>query len=352
VYLAPDCEINFAGLPSNFGTRALSTYDPNTQRTWNLETGLEVQHEVLPRVSMTASWFHGNFHNLLLNDNQLVTLADWTPVSVFNPIDGTPMTIYNLNPSKNGQLSVLDTNGPNRKQTFDSYGVQFSARLPRGATLFGGFGFDRLRRNTCDEPDDPNQLRFCDDANLDANLPAGESPKGYKIPYQFQGKLSGSVSLPLGLQLSGTFQSNAGYAFRSLTTTRITGGTSWLLSRTTRYPTTCPAPCPAGALVLPTLNGTPDNAANLRVQLIPYNSKGEFTDRVNQLDLRLTKTLAVGRVKVLPQLEVFNVFNADPVILQRSTDFSIATATAPTTYNQPSGILNGRFIGLGAQVRW
>jgi hypothetical protein len=104
--------------------------------------------------------------------------------------------------------------------------------------------------------------------------------------------------------------------------------------------------------VLPTLNGTPDNAANLRVQLIPYNSKGEFTDRINQLDLRLTKSVAIGRLKILPQLEVFNVFNANPVILQRSTDYSIATATAPATYNQPSGILNGRFIGLGAQLRW
>ena len=352
VYLTPGCEINFAGLPSDFGRRALTTYDPNTKRIWNLESGLEVQHELMRGVSMTASWYHGNFHNELLYDNQLVTLADWTPVSIFNPIDGTPLTIYNLNPAKNGQVSTLDTSSTTRKRTYDSYGANFQARLPHGAALFGGLGFDRLLRNTCDEPDNPNQLRFCDDANLDANLPSGETPKGYTIPFMAQGKLSGSVPLPLGIQLSGSFQSNPGYAYRSLTTTRITGGTSWLLSRTTRYPANCPAPCPAGALVLPTLNGTPDNAANLRVQLVPYGAKGEYTDRVNQLDLRLTKSVAVGRVKVLPQLEVFNVFNANPVILNRSTDYSIATATAPAVYNQPSGILNGRIFGLGAQVRW
>jgi hypothetical protein len=352
VYLSPGCEINFAGLPANFGTRALTTYDPNTQRTWNLESGVEVQHQLAAGVSVTGSWYHGNFHNLLLYDNQLVTLDDWTPVSVFNPMNGTPMTIYNLNPAKNGKVATLDTTGPNRKQVYDSYGLQFTARLPHGAALFGGFGFDRLLRNTCDEPDDPNQLRFCDDANLDAHLPPGEAPKGYTTPFQAQGKLSGSVTLPLGIQLSGTFQSNPGYGYRSLTTTRITGGTSWLLSRTTRYPANCPAPCPAGALVLPTLNGTPDNAANLRVQLIPYNSVGEFTDRVNQIDLRVTKSVAIGRMKVLPQLEIFNLLNANPVILNRSTDYSIATATAPATYNQPSGILNGRMIGVGAQVRW
>jgi len=356
VYLTPGCEINVAGLPSDFGRRALTTYDPNTRRTWNLESGVEVQHELLPRVSVTASWYHGNFHNELFYDNQLVSLADWTPVSIFNPIDGTPMTIYNLNPSKNGQVSTLDTSSSTRKRTFNSYGLQFSARLPLGAALFGGLGFDRMLRNTCDEPDDPNQLRFCDDANLDAHLPAGEAPRGYRIPYQAQGKLSGSVSLPAGIQVSGAFQSNPGYPYRSLTPAvfsyRAAGGTSWLLSRTTRYPANCPAPCPAGALVLPTLNGTPDNAANLRVQLIPYNSEGQFTDRINQLDLRVTKSVRVGRATVLPQLEIFNVFNSNAVVLMRSTDYSIASATAPATYNQPSGILNGRIIGLGAQVRW
>ena len=357
VYLTPGCEINVATLPSDFGRRALTTYDPNTRRTWNLESGVEVQHALLPRVSVTASWYRGNFHNELLYDNQLVTLADWTPVSIFNPIDGTPMTIYNLNPSKNGQVATLDTSSSIRKRTFNSYGVQVNARLPYGATLFGGLGFDRLLRNTCDEPDDPNQLRFCDDAHLDAHLPPGEAPKGYRIPYLAQGKLSGSISLPAGVQVSGAFQSNPGYPNRSNTPPRVflyraAGGTSWLLSRTTRYPANCPAPCPAGELVVPTLNGTPDNAANLRVQLIPYNSEGQFTDRINQLDLRVTKSVTVGRVKVLPQLEIFNVFNSSAVILQRSTDYSIASATGPATYNQPSGILNGRIIGLGAQLRW
>jgi hypothetical protein len=351
VYMTPGCEINFANLPANFGNRALTTYDTNTARTWNLESGLEIQHELLPRVSVTASWYHGAFHNLLLNDNQLLTLNDWTPVSVFNPIDGTPLTIYNLNPAKKGQLSVLDTNGPNRKKSYDSYGAQFTARLPHGAMLFGGLGFERLIENTCDEPDNPNLLRFCDDAHLDANLPPGETPKGYTIPFQPQGKLSGSLPLPWAIQLSGAFQSNNGYAFRSLTTDRTSGGTSWLLSNTTRYPTNCPSPCPAGQLVLPTLQGTVDSA-NLRVQLIPYRSKGQFTDRINQLDLRFSKTVSVGRVKVMPQVEIFNVLNSNAVILQRSTDYSIATATAPTTYNQPSGILNGRIIGLGAQMRW
>src|SRR6266542_6042869 len=63
------CEINFSALPSNFGTAALNTYGAYP-RTWNLEHGLELQHELLPRLSLTGSWFRGDFRNLTTTINQ------------------------------------------------------------------------------------------------------------------------------------------------------------------------------------------------------------------------------------------------------------------------------------------
>src|SRR5262245_37356165 len=56
VYQTPGCEINVAALPTNFGVAALNTYG-NYPRTWNLEHGLELQHELIPRLSVTGSWF-------------------------------------------------------------------------------------------------------------------------------------------------------------------------------------------------------------------------------------------------------------------------------------------------------
>ena len=63
------CEINFNALPANFGIRALNEYG-EYPRTYNVEHGLELQHELLPRLSVTGSWFHGNFHNLTTTINQ------------------------------------------------------------------------------------------------------------------------------------------------------------------------------------------------------------------------------------------------------------------------------------------
>ncbi len=374
VYLQAGCEINLSGLPPNFGFRALTTQDPDISRTWNLEQGVEIQHELMPRVSVSASYYHGNFHNLLLSDNRSITTANWTPYQVFNPIDGSPMTIYDfaLAPGATTKpaVDVFDTSSSDLKRTFNSFGTQFNARLPHGATLFGGVSWDKLSDNSCAEPDNPNLLRFCNDSDFEANLPAGDAKHGFALPFLTNGKLSGTMPITWGVTVSGSFQSNMGYPNRSLTTTRTTGGTSWVISNTgagATYPTVngvayCPA-CPNGVApwaanqrVIPgTVRGT-DQAANLTVRLVPYGADDQYTDRVNQLDLKLAKTFGVGMFKVAPSLEIFNVFNANPVILQRQTAYNpppvVNGVVQANTYNQPSGILNGRIIGLAAQVRW
>jgi hypothetical protein len=286
----------------------------------------------------------GDFRNLTLQDNLLVSLSDWTPVQVFNPINGSPLVIYDVLAAKRGQVDRLDTNAPNRRKQYESFGLQVNVRLVGGATLFGGAGWARVRENRCDEPDNPNLVRFCDEFNFE---------EGFRIPYERQIKLAGSYALPWGIQLGASFQSNQG-APTNLTANqaganRDYGGSSWLLTRTTAYPATCPA-CPnsvapwaSNQLVLPTLNGTPTEA-NLQVRLTPFNT--EFHDRINQLDLRVAKSFDVGNVRLQPQLEAFNVFNRDAIVTYRSFNF------ATPAYRQPSVVLPGRIIGIGMQVRW
>ncbi len=86
-YLTPGCEINLAQLPATFGRAQLNRVDPDFKRVYNIETTAGVQHELLPRVSLSANWYRRTFHRLRVTDNVLRTMADYIPFNIFNPID-------------------------------------------------------------------------------------------------------------------------------------------------------------------------------------------------------------------------------------------------------------------------
>lgn len=93
----PGCEVNFSQLPANFGVDALNEYGCYP-RTWNLEQGVEIQHELFPRLSLTGSWFHGSFRNLTTTVDRSLTFADYTPVTLFNPVSGQAFTAFTAGP--------------------------------------------------------------------------------------------------------------------------------------------------------------------------------------------------------------------------------------------------------------
>jgi hypothetical protein len=324
----PGCEINFSALPSNFGIAALNTYG-NYPRSWNLEHGVELQHEVLPQLSVTGSWFHGDFHNLTTTINQSwkfdgdpLQNPNYIPFTVYNPVSGEAITVYGRTAAAASAPTLnLDTFDPNRKRIYNAYSMEFRARPGRGASLFGGFTFERQLDVNCTSPDNPNGLRFCDD-------------RENGIPFRRQFKLAGSYPLPYGVTISASYQNVQG----------STSAMNMAITRnSTRYPTNCPAPCPAGAIILPAAF----QPATLTVQLVDQDTV--YTDRINQLDLKVSKTVKLGRVSVLPTLEIFNVANSDAII---SYIASGGTNVLAASYLRPNSILQGRIIGVATTVRW
>ena len=59
-YPSAACEIDFAGLSANYGIAALNEYG-DYPRTWNLESGLEVQHELFGGMSVGGLVVEGRF---------------------------------------------------------------------------------------------------------------------------------------------------------------------------------------------------------------------------------------------------------------------------------------------------
>ncbi len=66
-----------------------------------------------------------------------------------------------------------------------------------------------------------------------------------------------------------------------------------------------------------------------------------FEDRITQLDVRLTRIFKVGSTRVQGMFDVYNAFNASP-ILQQNTRYGSAWLT-------PQVILAGRLFKFGVQ---
>ena len=176
-FASPDCEINFASLSANYGIAALNTYGAYP-RTWNLESGLDIQHELIDGLSVGGSWYKGQFHNLTTTINESWTLADYTPYTFYNPTTGQPFPVYARSVAATARpIRNLDTFDPDRKQDYESFEFTSRWRIPGGGQISGGVAIERERQRNCTAPDDPNYLTatagvfygaaLCDDFALD-----------------------------------------------------------------------------------------------------------------------------------------------------------------------------------------
>ena len=56
-------------------------------RPYNWSLGLSVQHEIVPRVSVTVGYNRNWWGNWYVVDNRATSLADYTPFSIKAPLD-------------------------------------------------------------------------------------------------------------------------------------------------------------------------------------------------------------------------------------------------------------------------
>ena len=81
----------------------------------------------------------------------------------------------------------------------------------------------------------------------------------------------------------------------------------------------------------------------VRTVSVPLIKPGTvFGERLHHIDFRITKTFAVGRGRLRPQVDVYNLTNANPVLNQNNT--------FGTNWLRPTAILPGRLVKFGVQV--
>ena len=371
----PTCEINFASVATNFGVISLASPDANLTRPYVDQFNVGATRELMRGVSVSGEWFHNDARNSFERNNVLrpgtyangaVSNPSYKAVTVFSPIDGRAVTMYDtVSTAVQQAVQNVDTNDSNVKQSYNAFEFNFQARLPHGARVFGGTATDRTIANTCNAAaSNPNFLltiggvNYCDQTNSG-------------IPWRTQFKLAGTFPLPwYGITTAASFQALPGYI---LGTSALTAGgagapnftaysgtaSTWTVTGTTNY-TVCPGDsaskgCVVGARVVPA-------GINAGTFTVPLDAPGTLlTPRVNQLDLSFSKRITVGGVKFDPKIDIFNALNSDDYFTVRGTVFSPTTNQSLTTpltrgsagtYMQPGSILQGRIIRLGAVVTW
>src|SRR5262249_4930153 len=104
--------------------------------------------------------------------------------------------------------------------------------------------------------------------------------------------------------------------------------------------TTCKSSaCTVGQRIIPGLTQT-----SLNVPLVAPQT--EYTPRSNQVDFALNRSFSFGTTKIMPKLDIFNLFNSDDYTAVSTMQFGA------TAYLRPSTILQGRIIRLGVDVKW
>ncbi|MGH8246408.1 MAG: hypothetical protein ACREUU_08240 [Gammaproteobacteria bacterium] len=332
--------------PATFGQPSIVTrFDPEITagtgaRGYDWEGAVGVQHELRPGLSAGATYTRHWYRNFSIVQNQAVTNADFSQYCVTVPVDsrlpgggGVEMCgFYDVSPAKFGATQYFVTNAKNfgtQDDVYDGVEVSATARLRNGVVLSGGTNTARQRTDNCFARERLDLLFVSGASGQIANAglgavatPATIDPRidsfcNVVPPFQTQAKLYVVYPLPWGFQGSLAFQSLPG---PPITANRV-------------Y---------TNAEIAPTLGRNlasgPNGTAILN--LVPRGVM--YGDRLNQVDGRVAKTFSIGRTRLQAQMDVYNLFNANPV--------TSVNARYGANWLQPIYILPGRLLKLGVQM--
>ncbi len=194
--------------------------------------------------------------------------------------------------------------------------------MPIGTNPINGLAIISSNSITNNTLNNPNSLRYCDERGL--------------IPFQNEFKVVGSLPLWKGFEASLVWQNDP--EFKKYV--------NWDINARSTYPVDCKG-CPAGTVVAPNLTNPTE-----RIALAVPGSR--YNDRLNQVDVGIKRTFVIReRLRLQPQLDVFNVNNAHTVLVEAQ---NLGNTIQPFVLGGPGGrptqILQARLLRLALQIHF
>jgi hypothetical protein len=328
---------------TNFGNPVpASRFDPGVLEGWGVrpsdwQVSASIQQEIGSRSSIAITYIRRSFQGFTVVDNRLLAASELTPFTVTAPLDPrlpggggyVVAGLYDVVPEKAGQIDNFVTDSDKYgswAQHFDGVDLVVSVRAARGLTINGGTSTGRTVADNCDVRAQLPELATTTmgtstfGAGLSGSAVTPVSPYcrvSYGVLTQLRGLASYMVP-GIDVQVSTAFQSKPGA----------------MLAANYAAPNNAVAPSLGR-----NLSG---NAANVTVNLVTPGSM--YGDRINQLDLRVAKTLRMGRWRTTLGVDVFNFLNSSAVLTYNNS------YVAGGPWLQPLTVLTPRFVRLTGEV--
>jgi hypothetical protein len=344
----------------SFGRNIASstTVDPALLDGWNVrgynwEYMANVQHELVPRVSLGGGWYRRQFGNQTVIVDQRYSIAKGSydgpfcanaPADASLPNGGNYQVcgLYDLKPSvvalglPVNNLQTFSSNYGGETNIFTGFDVNVSARPRPGTFLTAGVGAGKRIFDQCNLVNEGIAAAngSINTAAINASEVAEIFPDGKRacrqdLKYRPDFKLSGSYALPFDVQFSAVYQFSRGVQ---------TGGAAPSIQATwTAMPAT------ATTLGRAYSAGATTKSVNLIAVGDDYGP-----DNLQQLDVKFAKHFRFDRYRVRLDFDGYNLFNSNWPFTRTAT-FSTAATSA---WLRPTNVLQARFFKIGAQFEF
>ena len=270
--------------------------DPGIQRPYQWEQTVTLEHQLGRQLGVAVAYYRREYYKVFQSVNDALTDADWIPVTVANPIDGSPFTIYNQTRASVTRIDNVVKSFDGLGSSYNGFEITFDKRMANNFALFGGYTHGHHEECTSASTNPNSRINSCGRHSYDAT--------------HFL-NLSGAYRLPADIRLSGHYQYRTGAPLR-------------------RDYTFSSAQVPGGL-----------NQSSQTVVLVPRG--GLRQDNLSLLDLRASRRFTVGpRMTFEPTLDLYNLLNENAAIEEVET---VGSALGSIARN-----VDGRTVRFGARI--
>jgi hypothetical protein len=282
---------------------AQSTIDPNLDRPYSDNFDIGIQHELVPNFSVGFTYHRRQHRRGIGRPDRNRPASGYDPMAMNydDPVDGpSTVTVYNARPEiLTGGRDLFITNVDQINSDYNGFEIVGHKRYSNNWQMLGGVTYNSHKG--FDYSNSYIQLSDFNNPNFLLNRDNGSV--WTDLPWTF--KFSGSYMFGNNLTLAGKWEGRAGYPeTRRLSVSGLSQGT----------------------------------------ETVYVAQRG--TDRPNSVtafvDLSLTWSKNIGRSRIEPTLQIFNIFNKATVLRQQTL--------VGSTWSSPTSYLSPRILRVG--IKW